>query len=1043
MGSQEQTQLATQQILDPRRLGQNDSGLDEADVADIMLILHPTTPAACRTAAYTARTQPHHVLISDPMGSSTASLTDIEEQETIIIGQHGERVAPSASQMTEIALRFSSASLLKFKSNGFVFGRNANTSDIVFNQDAGRKISNQHFRIYVNAFGVFMLEDMSTNGTLVDKTVLKRSDPAYPKCRMLTANSMIMIANANEAEVIRFNVRVPSRGSHKERYEENKHAFMSECAAGDDQERATQLRRKPFRSTMKWDGGEKYNIIGELGKGAFATVYQLATKMDGKILAAKELEKRRFMKNGLLDKKIDNEMKIMASLQHPNIVEFLEYHEEGEHMYIVMEFAQYGDLSKYLDTHGPMEEDLARPLAHQILSALNYLHRSKITHRDIKPDNILIADLNPLQVKLSDFGLSKVIKHEETFLKTFCGTLLYCAPEVFPDFQGHGTKRRRGTKQYGAYSSSVDIWSFGGVLWYALSGVPPFKGVQDGTGEAMYKNIMASALDPTPLRKRKVSEQCIDLLCQMLRTDPADRPTELDCLKHPWLNTGANMPVDPALQSIYEEDESGDAEQQLSQLSLGDELPESDEEAGIIDDIEFEDLMGGPHSKRIRRDPLFPRNQVRDYDADSSVAPSFLMGQDVTESMDVEESLPVMRKAEPQRLFGEIGRSALQSSSVLNVPNQVTNGATAGPPGDDIHDEVQSTTQGPLRRARTSAKGAIAQLDGPTRSSSLFGTESMVRDLNMASPQSAPSGPQSPDEPATPKTPEVSQHNSLERPQGKPSQDSEPTPRAKPPTLSRQISLPKTPMLYWDPFDPSTHTAEYASKKSGLNFVVNQQDVAQQGTVAGASAMEDTIRQSGAIESNDSGAGPSHTSPGPMLPEIPIELDGSEPPPRGLGKLMATADSIVPNLVLTLEQSRTSWGRRPQNTIVYEDMKDTRIPKTAFVIFWWSSSHNLQENVQELSQKGKDWTSLEDLHVGIFNCATSGIAVNGKHVRQKDSNGHAIYGRLHTGDIVQVYHDPHKAECLKFRCEFRLGSGQKPRAAGESFEVLHGTRLAE
>src|SRR5262245_3878639 len=107
--------------------------------------------------------------------------------------------------------------------------------------------------------------------------------------------------------------------------------------------------------------------------------------MDGKLLAAKELEKRRFMKNGQLDKKIDNEMKIMQSLRHPNIVEFVEYYDQGDYLYIIMEFARHGDLQKYLNERGPIKEEMARPLAQQILSALHYLHRAKITHRDIKP----------------------------------------------------------------------------------------------------------------------------------------------------------------------------------------------------------------------------------------------------------------------------------------------------------------------------------------------------------------------------------------------------------------------------------------------------------------------------------------------------------------------------------------------------------------------------------------------------------------------------------------------------------------------------------
>lgn len=111
-----------------------------------------------------------------------------------------------------------------------------------------------------------------------------------------------------------------------------------------------------------------------------------------------------------------------------------------------MEYVPGGELSTYLSSHGKIAEDMVRTIARQLLRALHYLHKRRITHRDIKPDNILIASLDPLRIKLSDFGLSKVTQ-EETFLKTFCGTLLYCAPEVYPDYEtyrrGEVRKRRR------------------------------------------------------------------------------------------------------------------------------------------------------------------------------------------------------------------------------------------------------------------------------------------------------------------------------------------------------------------------------------------------------------------------------------------------------------------------------------------------------------------------------------------------------------------------------------------------------------------------
>jgi serine/threonine protein kinase len=753
--------------------------------------------------------------------------------------------------------------------------------------------------------------------------------------------------------------------------------------------------------------------------------------MTGKLLAAKELEKRRLMKNGMLDKKIDNEMKIMQDLRHPNIVQFTEYHDQGDYLYIIMEFVRQGDLQGYLNNHGSMEEHVARSMAQQILSALSYLHRAKITHRDIKPDNILISDLDPFTVKLSDFGLSKVVKHEETFLKTFCGTLLYCAPEVFPDFNGQskGTKRRRGAKTYHSYSSSVDIWSFGGVLWYALCGEPPFRGIADATGEAMFNNIMKTPLDPTPLRKAGVSPACIDLLTGMLRTDPAERPTDRDCLNHPWLKDGAELLADPTLQSIAEEDEPEEAEQQLSQLSLQEEeIPESDEDGGILSDEELMGFVNERQPKRVRADPLYPRNQVRDR-GDSSVEPSFTSSHLVNE-----ESFQMAPTPRQPRLFGEIGQSALQSSGVLSAHAHdalsqdgsvrlVQNDGA----GETSYTAGQSEFQGPFT--------APAQLERGNSSPSLLGTESLVRDLNMTSPHSPVSRTQSPVMPATPRTPEVVQHNSLEQSSKDFSQISEPTPRARP--INRQINLPLTASYYYDPMDPTTHNLEYASRVSGFDFVSNGRNSNTE-----TSAYPDTTAASDASAQSTRSSIARAPSPAAAIPSVPAELD-IRPPPRRLGKLIATPDSFAPNLTLNIDQSKTSWGRLSNNTIVYEHKSDTRVPKTAFIVFFYSSGGQTQETVDDLSQQGKDWTSLENLNVGIWTCATHGISINGKHLKQKDDKGRVIYGHLHTGDIIQVYHDVRGIECLKFRCEFYLGAGKEPRPAGDSFSTMIGSRLSQ
>ena len=115
----------------------------------------------------------------------------------------------------------------------------------------------------------------------------------------------------------------------------------------------------------------------------------------------------------------------------------MDHVEKPDYLFIIMEYIKYGDMMHYLNTQGTLGEAQCQSIARQISHALNYLHNCSITHRDIKPDNILIALKTPFLVKLSDFGLSKAIDNDETFLKTFCGTLLYCAPEVYPDYDNY------------------------------------------------------------------------------------------------------------------------------------------------------------------------------------------------------------------------------------------------------------------------------------------------------------------------------------------------------------------------------------------------------------------------------------------------------------------------------------------------------------------------------------------------------------------------------------------------------------------------------
>ena len=72
----------------------------------------------------------------------------------------------------------------------------------------------------------------------------------------------------------------------------------------------------PFNHGMSWNGGDTYNVVGHIGKGAFANVYKLSTKANGDLIAAKEIEKRKYLKDGILDRKVHNEIEIMRNVNH-------------------------------------------------------------------------------------------------------------------------------------------------------------------------------------------------------------------------------------------------------------------------------------------------------------------------------------------------------------------------------------------------------------------------------------------------------------------------------------------------------------------------------------------------------------------------------------------------------------------------------------------------------------------------------------------------------------------------------------------------------
>ena len=255
-----------------------------------------------------------------------------------------------------------------------------------------------------------------------------------------------------------------------------------------------------------------FDILDKLGEGSFGKVYRAKHKKTGAIYAIKSIDK--LNKNNQEGKPyFRREIEIMYKVHHPNIVRLFGHFEDDQNCYFVLEFIPKGNLFTILSKQKTKSFD-ATTVAHfikDLVCSVYYLHNMDpaIIHRDIKPENVLLSENN--KIKLTDFGWSNYV--EDTSVRsTFCGTPVYLAPEMIKE-TGH--------------DESLDNWCIGILMFELLTGNIPFQGNDQQTLNA---NIIRNKI----CWPKDMDLSAKDLISKILKTDPSERISLTEMLKHPF-----------------------------------------------------------------------------------------------------------------------------------------------------------------------------------------------------------------------------------------------------------------------------------------------------------------------------------------------------------------------------------------------------------------------------------------------------------------------------------------------------------------------------
>ncbi|PWN39350.1 Pkinase-domain-containing protein [Ceraceosorus guamensis] len=284
----------------------------------------------------------------------------------------------------------------------------------------------------------------------------------------------------------------------------------------EDEEQGIFHSAVPGKDPIKWIKGAL------IGAGSFGNVFLGMNAKNGLLMAVKQVElpsgdsKTDQRKKSMLEA-LEREIELLKTMQHENIVQYLDSSADSTHLNIFLEYVPGGSVVALLRNYGAFEELLVRNFVRQILQGLSYLHAREIVHRDIKGANILVD--NKSCVKISDFGISKKVESDllvsaRAHRPSLQGSVFWMAPEV--------------VKQT-SYTRKADIWSLGCLVVEMISGTHPWANLNQM--QALFK--IGSFAKPT--LPDDVSQDCINFLNATFELDHNKRPSADELLQHPFI----------------------------------------------------------------------------------------------------------------------------------------------------------------------------------------------------------------------------------------------------------------------------------------------------------------------------------------------------------------------------------------------------------------------------------------------------------------------------------------------------------------------------